>query len=117
MKDFSEKLKKRLKEIGMPQYELCDKIQMTPNGLKRAIDNESLTIKKLEEICKVVGVDEIYFVETQAKPTGAWQKAIDTAYDELNKTRLMLFQYQERFGVLNFNWLSRYVNPFFCLHY
>jgi ribosome-binding protein aMBF1 (putative translation factor) len=34
MKNFAEKLKKALKEKGMTQVELCEKIGMSQGGLK-----------------------------------------------------------------------------------
>ena len=118
MKDFSDKLKKRLKERGMTQGELCERMtKMTPAGLINMIKEDSIKVRVLEEICAILEVPMDYFIEVESKPTGAWQKAIDTAYDDLKKTRLMLFQYQEKFGVLNFNWLSKSVRPFFCLQY
>jgi transcriptional regulator with XRE-family HTH domain len=117
MKDFSEKLKKRLKELGMTQYELCERIQMTPNGLKRAIDNESLTIKKREEICVAIGVDELYFVETKTQPIGVWKRLLDEANTEAQRWKMRAFELEEKMSSLNFRELSRYVNPFFCANY
>jgi ribosome-binding protein aMBF1 (putative translation factor) len=41
MKNFAEKLKKALKEKGMTQVELCEKIGMSQGGIKRMIDSGS----------------------------------------------------------------------------
>ena len=54
MKDFSDKLKKRLKERGMTQGELCEKIEITPTGLITSIKNNNLKVDTLENIYEII---------------------------------------------------------------
>ena len=117
MKDFGEKLNQLLSDKHITQGELCNKIGMSPQGLRKAIKKESLQISTVLAICKVLDVNAGYFIEIEVKPTGIFQKAIDKAYDELKEARMRIFRYEEKFGVLNFNWLRKCVNPFFCINY
>jgi transcriptional regulator with XRE-family HTH domain len=115
MKDFSGKLKTRLKEVGMTQGELCERIGMTPNGLRKAIEHNSLQVATVESIAKVLSVNTGYFIEIESKPTGVWQRLLDEANAEALRWKMRAFEYEEKFGALNFPNLSRYVNSFFCV--
>ena len=117
MKDFSEKLKKRLKEIGITQYELCEKIEMTPTGLIHSIKHDTLKVNTLEKICKIIDVSPDYFIEIKPKQSGAIMRMLEDANNEVQRWKMRAFELEEKMSVGNFLGLSRYVNPFFCLHY
>jgi DNA-binding Xre family transcriptional regulator len=117
MKDFSNKLKRILSEQKITQGELCEKIGMTPQGLKKAIDKEKLHVTTVEDICRILDVDVSYFIEVQTKPTGMWQRLLDEANSEAQRWKMRAFELEEKFGVGNFHRLSKYVNSFFCLQH
>ncbi|PWK27215.1 Cro/C1-type helix-turn-helix DNA-binding protein [Arcicella aurantiaca] len=117
MKDFSNKLKYRLKEIGMTQGELCEKIGMTANGLRKAIEHNSLQVSTVEAISKALETNIGYFIEIETKPTGMWQRLLDEANTEAQRWKMRAFELEEKFSVGNFQKLSKYVNSFFCLQH
>ena len=117
MKDFSEKLKKRLKELSMTQSELCDRIGMTRQGLNKAIENNSLQVTTVEAICKVLQVNAGYFIEIEVKQSGAIMRMLEEANSEVQRWKMRAFELEEKLSVGNFLTLSRSVRPFFCLHY
>lgn len=114
MKDFSNKLKTRLKERGMTQGELCEKIEMTPQGLNNMIKSDSIKVRTIEDICHVLDIDLSYFIEVESKPNGIWKRLLDEANSEAQRWKMRAFELEEKFGVGNFHKLSRYVNSFFC---
>ena len=117
MRDFSDKLKTRLKERGMTQGELCDRIGMTAQGLRKSIEHNSLQVATVENISKVLEVNPGYFIDIEIKPSGMWQRLLDEANSEAQRWKMRAFELEEKMNVGNFLGLSRYVNPFFCLHY
>ena len=109
MKNFSEKLKRALRERGITQEELCQhpKINMTSTGFGRTVKNDNLTIVQLENICEILNLEMDYFLEIKlSKPEGAWKRMISELSNELNDVKIKLYQIQES-GV-NFLKVSRY---------
>lgn len=109
MINFSEKLKKALKDKGMTQEELCNhpKIRMTSTGFGRTVKNGNLTITQLEDICEILDVEMDYFLELKlSKPEGAWKRMINELSSELNDVKIKLYQMQE--SSVNFLRVSKY---------
>lgn len=107
MKNFSEKLKKALKDRGMTQAELCDKIGMSQGGIKRMLDTGSTRVDTLEEICKVLDLPLTYFLEIEVKPVGFWQRLLDDYAQEALEWRKKFYELEEKMAQVNFNWVSK----------
>lgn len=109
MENFAEKLKKALKEKGLTQGELCEKIGMTPGGLKRMIDHNTTRVDTLQHICKELNIPITYFIEVEIKPEGFWKKMIQDMSDEMNNLRMRAYRAEEivsKHGLGNFRNVS-----------
>ncbi|MDI9858019.1 helix-turn-helix domain-containing protein [Flectobacillus roseus] len=110
MKNFAEKLKKALKEKGMTQVELCEKIGMSQGGIKRMIDSGSTRVDTLEKICDILGVPITYFldVETKEEPVGFWKRLVEEATTEAQNWKIRAYQLEEQLSKSgNFKYVSR----------
>lgn len=108
MKDFSDKLKKRLKEIGMTQGVLCEKIDVTPTGLINSIKNNNLKVETLEKICEIINVEPDYFLDVKPKQSGAIMMMVDDLKKELDKYKMLYFEAVNEKMTGNFQKLSKY---------
>lgn len=109
MENFSEKLKQALREKNMTQGELCEKIGMTANGLKKMIDNGTTRVDTLEDICRVLDVPISRFIEVKVKPESFWQTMIDDLMTEIKDLRLKNYQAKEvlKQNGINFHSVSK----------
>ncbi|NBA78904.1 helix-turn-helix domain-containing protein [Emticicia sp. ODNR4P] len=110
MKNFAEKLKKALKEKGMTQVELCEKIGMSQGGIKRMIDSGSTRVDTLEKICEILGVQITYFldVETKEEPVGFWKRLVEEATTEAQNWKIRAYQLEEQLSKSgNFKYVGR----------
>ncbi len=117
MENFAEKLKKALKDKGMTQGELCEKIGMTPNGLKKMIDLGTTRVDTLESICKVLDVPITYFLDIEIPkpaPVGLWKRLVDEATEEAKKWKYRAYELEEQLGVGNFSLRIGLVNNINC---
>lgn len=117
MKGFSEKLKKRLKEVKITQEQLCHKIGMTRQGLNKSIENNSLQVQTVESICEVLEVSPDYFIDIQSRQNGVWQRLAEEANNEAQRWKMRAFELEEKLNLANFKILSKYVDPFFLFNY
>lgn len=112
MKDFSEKIKKALKEKKMTKGTLCEKIGMSIDGFKSMEDNNTIKVITLEKICEVLELPMTYFLEIEEpkiEPVGFWKKMIQDMSDELNQYRMRAYRAEEllnKNGIVNFNYVS-----------
>ena len=49
-------IKNRLKDIGMSQIELAQKIGITRQNLNNKLSRDNFTAKELDKICKAIGL-------------------------------------------------------------
>ncbi|MCL2417447.1 MAG: helix-turn-helix domain-containing protein [Bacteroidales bacterium] len=77
------KLKKRLKERGLNQKELCDSIGMTPNGLRLAIERQTLSIGTLYSISDRLGVPVKYWFEDESVSANSAVKMVFRALESV----------------------------------
>lgn len=109
MKGFSEKLKKLLKERSMTQGQLCEKIGVTQDGLKKMIDNDTMKVKTLEQICEVLDVQVSYFIELEIKPEGFWERMLNDMADEIKTLKMRAYRAEDqlnKLGIGNFKYVS-----------
>lgn len=57
------KLKGSIKESGIGFEKLAEKIDMTPQGLRAAMNNDTMSINVLERICKIIKVPVVHFLD------------------------------------------------------
>ncbi len=58
MTDFGAHVKGRIRDAGMNQSDVADKIGMTQQGVSRLLNHpEKITVKQLREICGIVEID------------------------------------------------------------
>lgn len=108
MKNFSEKLKKLLKEKSITQGQLCEKIGMSQDGLKKMIDNESIKVKTLESICDTLDVPLTYFLDVEVKPEGFWKKLVEDTMEELSQWKIRAYKAESQLTQSgNFKYVSR----------
>lgn len=110
MKNFSEKLKKALKEKGITQGRLCKEIGMTDSGFIRMIDNNNIKVDTLEQICKVLDIPVTYFLDIEIKPEGFWERMMNDMSEEIKALRMRAYRAEDqlnKLGVGNFNYVSR----------
>jgi len=112
MKDFSEKLKKALKDKKLSQKALSQKIEMSEVGFSNMISNNSLKVETLEKICEVLDVPISYFLDIEpekVEPVGFWKKMIQDMSDEMNNLRMRAYRAEEllsKNGLGNFSVVS-----------
>lgn len=111
MENFSEKLIQALKNKGMNKSQLCEKINMTLNGLNKSIDHNSMKIETLQIICKELDVPITYFldVDVQIKQEGFWKRMMTDMNDEIANWRLRAYKAEEllkEHGIANFSHVS-----------
>ena len=109
--EFSRKLKDALRSKNITQGQLCEKIDMSMNGLKSSIDNDTLRIKTIREISKALDKPLSYFIEEleieqTLKPDGYLKRMVDDVVKEAQDWRIKYYQAQEQ--IANFLIVSRY---------
>ena len=109
--EFSRKLKDALRSKNMTQGQLCETIDMSMNGLKSSIDNDTLRIKTIREISKALDKPLSYFIEElefeqSLKPEGYLKRMVDDVVKEAQEWRLKYYQAQEQ--IANFLKVSKY---------
>ncbi len=108
MKDFSEKIKKALKEKKMTKGALCEKIGMSIDGFKSMEDNNTIKVVTLEKICEVLDLPIDYFLDIPIKssPVGFWKRLVDEATAEAQRWKIRAYELEEQMGVGNFHNVS-----------
>ena len=120
MKNFSEKFKTALRQKGMTQGNLCERIGMTQDGIKKMIENETIKVKTLEQICEVLEVPITYFLDVEpekVEPVGFWKKMMKDMSEEMDKLRIRAYSAEEQLSNLragNFSLRIGLVNNINC---
>ncbi len=108
MKNFTEKLKKALKEKGISQKELAQRIEMSESGLIKMMNNNTIQVETLETICGILDVPITYFLDIEIKPVGFWRRLLDEANQEAQNWKLRAYQLEEQLSQQpNFKYVSR----------
>lgn len=83
--DIKEKIKTRLKTVGITQQELCEYIDMTPNGFRFSVENKTIELRKLELISEKLKVPMNYWFSEQKNSTHQIFEALERVVNkELN---------------------------------
>ncbi len=111
MDNINLKLKNALKEKHMTQGDLCNKLGITQNGLRKMIDNNSMKIETLEQICKILELPMSYFldIDIQNRPDSFWKRMVTDMNDEIANWRLRAYKAEEllKQNGINFHSVSK----------
>jgi transcriptional regulator with XRE-family HTH domain len=91
MSYLHEKIKRLLSEKGMTQNELCEKLEISPNGFKKMMDKGSVKSSTLENLAKILDVSiEFLLDEKQQKTNDKTIEALERYIDELKRDKSYL---------------------------
>ncbi len=111
MKNFSEKLKKALKDKGMTKGKLCEHIGMSLDGFKSMEDNDTIKVRTLEQICEVLDVPLNYFLDIEpvkAEPVGFWKRLVEEATLEAQNWKIRAYKAESQLTQSgNFRFVSK----------